>query len=55
MASLLGDIEQFDPAVEKWTNYVERFEKYFGANKIVGEDKAAKRHLMFLSVIGPGP
>ena len=42
MASLLGNIEQFDPAVEEWANYVERLEQYFEANGIVGDDKAAK-------------
>ena len=55
MASLLGNIEQFDPAVEEWANYVEQLEQYFKANGIVGDNKAAKRRSTFLSVVGPGP
>ena len=51
--ALLGHIEQFDPAVEKWTQYVERLEQFFVANDIVGEGKLVKRRATFLSVVGP--
>ena len=55
MASLFDNIEQFDPAVAEWANYVERLEQFFEANGLVGEDKATKRRSTFLSVIGLGP
>ena len=37
MAGLLGKIEQYDPEVEEWPQYVERLEHFFKANGIVGE------------------
>ena len=50
--ALLGHIEQFDPAVEQWTQYVERLEQFFVANDVIGDDKAVKRRAAFLSVVG---
>ena len=52
MATLLGHIEHFDPAVEQWTQYVERLEQFFVANDVTGDDKAVKRRATFLSVVG---
>ena len=49
---LLGHIEEFDPAVEEWKQYVERLEQFLQANDITGADKAVKRRATFLSVIG---
>ena len=46
--ALLRSIEHFDP-------YIERLGQYFEANRIVGEENAAKRRSTFLSVVGPGP
>ena len=34
---------------------IERLGQYFEANRIVGEENAAKRRSTFLSVVGPGP
>ena len=51
---LLGQIDQFDSAVEEWPQYVERLEQFFVANDITGEDKAVKRRATFLSVVGRG-
>ena len=53
--ALLGKIDNYDPAREEWTQYVERLEQFFEANDLTGEDKAAKRRATFLSVIGPEP
>ncbi len=50
--ALLCHIEQFDPAVEQWTQYVERLEQFFVANDVTGEDKKDKRRATFLSVMG---
>ena len=50
--ALLGHIEQFDPAVEQWTQYVERLEQFFVANDIIGDNKAVKWRANFLSVVG---
>ncbi len=51
--ALLRHIEQFDPAVEQWTQYVERLEQFFVAtNDVTGEDKKDKRRATFLSVMG---
>ena len=57
MAALLGSIDQFDPSLEDWANYVERLGQFFEANGIVGdsEDIKKKRRSTFLSVVGPGP
>ena len=49
---LLGHIEHFVPAVEEWTQYVERLEQFFVANDVTGEDKAVKRRATFLSLVG---
>ena len=49
---LLGHIEQFDSAVEQWTQYVERLEQFFVANDVIGDDKAVKRRATFLLVVG---
>ena len=40
--ALLGKIDNYDPAREEWTQYVERLEQFFEANDLTGEDKAAK-------------
>ncbi len=51
--ALLGHIEQFDPAVEQWTQYVERLEQFFVAtNDVTGEDKKDKKRATFLSLMG---
>ncbi len=55
MAGLLGKIEQYDPEVEEWPQYVERLEHFFKANGIVGEANADKRRSTFLTVVGPAP
>ncbi len=49
---LLGQIEEFDPAAEEWTQYVARLEQFFEANEITGEANAVKRKATFLSVVG---
>ncbi len=53
MAGLLGKVDTFDPEQEDWPQYIERLEKNFEANGIVGDLNAAKRRATFLSVIGP--
>ncbi len=55
MAGLLEKIEQYDPEVEEWPQYVERLEHFFKANGIVGEANADKRRSTFLTVVGPAP
>ena len=45
--ALLRSIEHFNP-------YIERLGQYFEANRIVGEENAAKRQSTFQSVVGPG-
>ena len=45
--TLLRSTEHFIP-------YIERLGQYFEANRIVGEENAAKRQSTFLSVVGPG-
>ena len=55
MATLLGNIEQYQEGQEEWPQYVERLEQFLQANDIVGESKANKRRSVFLAVIGPGP
>ena len=42
MAALLGKMEPFDSELEEWPQYVERLEKFFEANDITGDSKAAK-------------
>ena len=39
MSGLLGKIDYFDPELEEWSQYVERLEQFFMANRIVGEEK----------------
>ena len=55
MEGLLGKIDEFNPDLEEWPQYVERLEYFFEANGIVEADNAKKRRSTFLSVIGPGP
>ena len=43
MAALLGKIDQFDPELEGWPQYVERLEQFLEANNLSGEDKVTKR------------
>ena len=50
--ALLGHIDQFELADEQWPQYVERLEHFFVANDIIREDKAVKRQVTFLSVVG---
>ncbi len=50
--TLLGHIEEFDPATDDWTLYVERMEEMFKANDLTGRDKAEKRSAIFLSIVG---
>jgi hypothetical protein len=52
MASVLGKVEQFDPELKEWPQYVERLEFFFAANGIAD---AEKRQSLFLSVVGPSP
>ena len=55
MAGLLGKVDEFNPDLEEWPQYVERLEHFFEANGIVGANNVTKRRSTFLSVIGPGP
>jgi len=55
MSGLLGNIDHFDLEVEDWTQYVKRLGQFFEANRIVGEENAAKRRSTFLSIVGPVP
>ena len=47
MASL-GAIEQFDPAMEEWPEYVQRLQQFYVANDMVDEGKADKRCSTYL-------
>ena len=49
MATVLGQVESFDPQVDDWVLYTERLEQYFVANGI-NEDK--KKVATLLTVIG---
>ena len=49
---LLGHLEQFDPALEEWPQYVERLEQFFVANDITGDGSAVKKRATFLAVVG---
>ena len=53
MATLLGNIEHFDPQSEGIQEYVERVEQYFEANGIVVEAKKDQRRSAFLTLVGP--
>ena len=46
----LGKINEFQPSVEDWPEYVERLEFFFVANGITADEK---RRATFLAVIGP--
>ena len=48
--ALHGALSIFDPAVEEWCEYTERFTHYFVANDIVA---AEKRRAIFLTAVGP--
>ncbi len=50
--ALLGHLEQFDPALEEWPQYVGRLEQFFVANDITGDDNAIKKRATFLAVVG---
>ena len=52
MAAVLGKVEQYDPELEEWPQYVERLEYFFEANGITD---AEKKRSVFLSVVGPSP
>ena len=52
MAAVLGKVEQYDPELEEWPQYVERLEYFFEAS---GMTDAEKKRSVFLSVIGPSP
>lgn len=45
----LGNLENFDPESDSWTNYKERLSFYFQANEI---DDPEKKKALFVSVIG---
>lgn len=47
---MLGEIGAYEPNVEEWPNYVERFEGFLDANGIT-ED--GKKRSVFIAVVGP--
>ena len=49
---LCPDIQQFEPAMEQWTQYVEQLEQFSFAKKVTGYDKKKKKRATFVSVIG---
>ncbi len=49
MASLIGQVEAFQPGVQDWEQYTERLEQYFVANGIADD---AKKLAVFLTVVG---
>ena len=55
MAELLGRLDQFEPELEEWPQYVEWLVQFFEANDITRDNKAVKCCATFLSVIGPAP
>ena len=48
--TLYGSLSIFDPAVEEWCEYTERFTHYFVVNDIVAVEK---RRAIFLTAVGP--
>ena len=48
MAIHVGEVEEFDGAVDDWPSYMERLEHFFDANKIGAEQKKTA----FLACIG---
>ena len=46
-----GALSAFNPSMEPWTAYTEKFKYYFTANDVQPEDK---KHSILLSVCGPG-
>ena len=49
MATVIRQVQEFDPAKEDWPQYVERLEQFFIANGITDEKKRA----VFLVAVGP--
>ena len=49
MAALYGNIGEFDPSQEEWSEYAERLTQYFVANDVANDDK---KRAIFLSVCG---
>ncbi len=50
MASLFGNISEFNPDREDWIQYSEKLEHYFVANQIEND---SRKRAKFLTVIGP--
>ena len=50
MATLFGQVSEFDPHKEEWSQYVKRLDHFFAANAV--EDATRKRDI-FLSMLGP--
>ena len=46
----LGKVNEFQPAVEEWMQYIEHVEFFFVVNGITLGDK---KHATFLKLIGP--
>ena len=49
MAGVIGRVGEFDPKLESWEQYSERFQHFLKAN---GIQDAAKKRSAFLSIIG---
>ena len=49
MATLIGQVEAFQPGVDDWEQYTERLGQYFAANGIEDDDK---KLAVFLTVVG---
>ena len=45
----LETVKEFDPDLEEWSSYVDRFEQLFIAHEIAGE----KQRAILLSSVGP--
>ena len=50
---MAGKVDQFDPELEEWPQYVDWLEQFFEANGITAN--ADKKRSTFLAVIGPSP
>ena len=50
MATLFGNIGEFDETQEEWKQYAERLDHFFAANGVTDE---TRKRAIFLSVVGP--
>ena len=50
MATLFGQVQEFDREKEEWTQYAERLEHYFVANEVQSPER---KRAILLSVMGP--